>query len=319
MKQLEEYFKKVTWQKEPANLYNPIYYTLSQGGKRLRPRLVMLSTEFFGGDLQKALYPAAAFEMLHNFTLIHDDIMDNAPIRRGQPTVYQHWNSNTAILAGDALATMALREILQTPCDANIVIQLSNLLADTSVEICEGQQKDLDFETSDAVTIDDFLKMIRYKTAVMLAGCLKAGAILSHASENDQAAIYNYGIFLGLAFQLKDDLLDVYGDNSQFGKTIGGDIQENKKTYLFLRALQDASPEQAKELRFYFASSDFDRNTKFTAVTNLYNQLQIKTKTEKLIDEYVQKSLAELDKISTEDSKKQIFRDLAVELSYRKK
>ncbi len=320
MNYLEEYFKELTSQREPSNLYNPIYYTLSQGGKRLRPRLVFLSTQFFGGDMEKAVYPAAAFEMLHNFTLIHDDIMDKAPIRRGKPTVYQHWNTNTAILAGDALATMALQQILYTPCDPETVIKLSVLLATTSVEICEGQQKDLDFETLDNVTIDDFLHMIRYKTAVMLAGCLKAGAVLSHTSPQNQTAIYNYGINIGLAFQLKDDLLDVYADKEEFGKTIGGDIQDNKKTYLYLRALQDASETQKKELLHYFSSVDFDKKVKFNAITRIYEQLDIKSKTETLIEEFAQKSLEELDNIQIDDNdKKQIFKDLAIELSYRKK
>ena len=320
MEKLESYFKQLAEHKEPANLYNPIYYTLSQGGKRIRPRLVFLSTELFGGDIEKAVYPAAAFEMLHNFTLIHDDIMDRAPLRRGRPTVYKEWNTSTAILAGDALATMAIKEILQTPADCRTVIDLSRLLAETSVEICEGQQKDLDFETSDRVTIEDFLKMIRYKTAVMLAGCLKAGAILSHTSETNQLAVYNYGIHIGLAFQLKDDLLDVYADHAEFGKAIGGDIQDNKKTYLFLRALQDGTPEQQKELLYYFSGESFDAQKKFNAVTAIYEQLQIKSKTELLIEEYVQKSLSELDKITIDDSqKKEIFKQLAIELSSRKK
>lgn len=318
VKELEEYFKKISLNKEPANLYNPIYYTLTQGGKRLRPKLVMMSTHFFGGDEAAAIHPAAAFEMLHNFTLIHDDIMDNAPIRRGKPTVYKHWNSNIAILSGDALATLSLREMLITPTRPETVIKLSQLLAQTSIEICEGQQKDLDFETEENVSIDDFIQMIKYKTAVMLAGCLKAGAILSHASESDCEEIYQYGIYIGLAFQLKDDLLDVYGDTNVFGKPIGGDIRENKKTYLYLRALQDAEPDDKKQLLHYFSSTKFDDQEKFKAVTEIYQKLDIQQKTENKIEEYVQCALIELGKISagTEEKRKE-FISLANELSKR--
>lgn len=318
MKELEEHFKKISLDKEPANLYNPIYYTLSQGGKRLRPRLVMMSTKFFGGDEAAAIHPAAAFEMLHNFTLIHDDIMDNAPIRRGQPTVYRHWNSNIAILSGDALATLALREMLHTPTRSETVVALTDLLAQTSIEICEGQQKDLDFETAENVAIDDYIWMIQYKTAVMLAGCLKAGALLSHATASDCEAIYQYGIYLGLAFQLKDDLLDVYGDTAVFGKPIGGDIRENKKTYLYLRALQDADTDDKKKLLHYFSSTDFDDKEKFEAVTKIYKHLDIQKKTEEKIEEYAQLALAELGKISAgSEEGRQEFIHLANELSKR--
>ncbi len=320
MNKLEEYFKKISLNREPANLYNPIYYTLSQGGKRLRPKLVMMSTRFFGGDEEAALHPAAAFEMLHNFTLIHDDIMDNAPIRRGQPTVYKHWNSNIAILSGDALATLALQEMLHTPAQPETIIALTDLLSQTSVEICEGQQKDLDFETSENVSIDDFIQMIRYKTAVMLAGCLKAGAILSGATPADQEAIYQYGINIGIAFQLKDDLLDVYGDTNIFGKPIGGDIRENKKTYLYLRSLQDAQDTDKQQLLHYFSSTNFDEKEKFLAVTNIYEKLDIKHKTEAQIEAYVQKALVELGKISAgNETGKNDFITLANELSSRNK
>lgn len=319
MKKLEEYFKEITWERDPRNLYDPIYYTLSQGGKRLRPRLVFMSTEMFDGDENTAKHPAAAFEMLHNFTLIHDDIMDNASIRRGKPTVFRQWNENIAILSGDALATLALQAMLTTPAKPEVVISLSKLLAQTSVEICEGQQKDLDFETDDNVTIDDYVKMIQYKTAVMLAGCLKAGAILSETSTLNQDAIYQYGIYIGLAFQLKDDLLDVYGDDITFGKKIGGDIRENKKTYLYLKALQDANPQQKQKLLHYFSSTDFDETEKFNAVKEIYQEIDIQSKTAERIQDYVTLAMKELDRINISEEKKQPFRDLAIELSSRKK
>lgn len=314
---IEELFAKILEKRKPANLYQPILYTLSQGGKRLRPRLVLMATEAFDGDMEKAVYPAAAFEMLHNFTLIHDDIMDDAPIRRGKPTVYKQWNGNIAILSGDALANMALIEMLDTPISAENVVKLTKLFAQTSVEICEGQQYDLDFETCDHVSIDDYIYMIRFKTAVLLAACLKAGAMISNAPEEAQESIYQFGISIGLAFQLKDDLLDVYGDKAIFGKKIGGDIRENKKTYLYLRALEDADEFSRNELLRLFSSTDFDEEEKFQAVSAIFNKLKIKEKTENKIEELVQRAFIELDKIQISDSKKKIFKDLAVELSRR--
>ncbi len=314
---IEELFAKILEKRKPANLYQPILYTLSQGGKRLRPRLVLMATEAFDGDMEKAVYPAAAFEMLHNFTLIHDDIMDDAPIRRGKPTVYKQWNGNIAILSGDALANMALIEMLDTPMEPENVVKLTKLFAQTSVEICEGQQYDLDFETCDHVSIEDYLYMIRFKTAVLLAACLKAGAMISNAPEEAQESIYQFGISIGLAFQLKDDLLDVYGDKAVFGKKIGGDIRENKKTYLYLRALEDADESSRKELLRLFSSTDFDEEEKFQAVSAIFNKLKIKEKTENKIEELVQRAFIELDKIQISDSKKKIFKDLAVELSRR--
>ena len=314
---IEELFAKILEKRKPANLYQPILYTLSQGGKRLRPRLVLMATEAFDGDMEKAVYPAAAFEMLHNFTLIHDDIMDDAPIRRGKPTVYKQWNGNIAILSGDALANMALIEMLDTPMEPENVVKLTKLFAQTSVEICEGQQYDLDFETCDHVSIDDYLYMIRFKTAVLLAACLKAGAMISNAPEEAQEFIYQFGISIGLAFQLKDDLLDVYGDKAVFGKKIGGDIRENKKTYLYLRALEDADEISRNELLRLFSSTDFDEEEKFQAVSAIFNKLKIKEKTENKIEELVQQAFIELDKIQISDSKKKIFKDLAVELSRR--
>lgn len=314
---IEELFAKILEKRKPANLYQPILYTLSQGGKRLRPRLVLMATEAFDGDMEKAVYPAAAFEMLHNFTLIHDDIMDDAPIRRGKPTVYKQWNGNIAILSGDALANMALIEMLDTPISAENVVKLTKLFAQTSVEICEGQQYDLDFETCDHVSIDDYIYMIRFKTAVLLAACLKAGAMISNAPEEAQESIYQFGISIGLAFQLKDDLLDVYGDKAVFGKKIGGDIRENKKTYLYLRALEDADEFSRNELLRLFSSTDFDEEEKFQAVSAIFNKLKIKEKTENKIEELLQQAFIELDKIQISDSKKKIFKDLAVELSRR--
>lgn len=316
---LEEYFKKLLDNKMPENLYNPIDYILQQGGKRLRPNLVRMSAKMFGADDKAVCSVAAAFEMLHNFTLIHDDIMDEAPIRRGKPTVYKKWNGNVAILAGDALATLAVQEMLKTPARAEIVLQLVSLLGQTSIEVCEGQQLDLDFETRDDVSIDDYIEMIRLKTAVMLAGCLKAGALLAATSDEDAAHIYNCGIFLGLAFQLRDDLLDVYADEAEFGKMIGGDIKENKKTYLFLRALADASESQHEKLRFFFSSDNVDFDEKFSAIKQIYADLDIKSKTEAVILKYVSLSLEELMHIHVADSLKGELKGWIEQLTFRNK
>jgi geranylgeranyl diphosphate synthase type II len=316
---LDTYFQSIAEGCEPTNLYNPIHYILSQDGKRIRPKLVGLAAELFGVKTEEVRHVAAAFEMLHNFTLIHDDIMDEAPIRRGQPTVYKQWNSNIAILAGDALAIMALQELLKAPCDNTTKIKISDLFARTSLEICEGQQYDLDFETMEQVGIDDYIKMIRLKTAVMLAGCLQSGAIFAQASDKDQQALYDFGINIGIAFQLKDDILDLYSDTQVFGKIQGGDIKENKKTYLYLTALQLANSEQEQILKNYFASTDFDFEEKLNAVKNIYEQLHVKEKTEEKIRQYVDAALISLHTVSVSEEKKQKLYQLADSLVSRDK
>lgn len=319
MNSLDTYFQSIAKECEPANLYNPIHYILSQDGKRIRPKLVMAAAEMYGVKAENVQHVAAAFEMLHNFTLIHDDIMDEAPIRRGLPTVYRQWNSNIAILAGDALAIMALQELLKAPCDDATKIKISELFSRTSLEICEGQQYDLDFETLEHVSIDDYIKMIRLKTAVMLAGCLKSGAMFAQASEADQQALYDFGINIGIAFQLKDDILDLYSDAQVFGKIQGGDIKENKKTYLFLTALQLANAEQRMMLEKYFASTDFDFEQKLKDVKNIYEQLQVKEKTEQKIAQYVDAAVAALRSVSVMEEKKAEMYKLANSLAIRNK
>ena len=316
---IEKLFLQSTQNKEPELLYQPIEYILMQPGKRIRPRLTMLSAELFGGDTKQTIYIAAAFEMLHNFTLIHDDIMDKAPIRRGKETVYKKWNSNIAILSGDALATMAVQQILKADIDPEIKLKITDLFTQTSLEVCEGQQYDLNFETSIEVTIAEYLHMIRLKTAVMLAGCLKAGAILAQASEKDQEIIYKFGISLGLAFQLKDDLLDVYADHAVFGKKKGMDIQDNKKTYLFLRALKDASDNERDELLRLFSTENENFEDKLEKVIDIYTNLSIREKTESLIEEYIQKALHELDSISIASEKKKNLKEITLQLCEREK
>ncbi|MDL2311765.1 polyprenyl synthetase family protein [Bacteroidales bacterium OttesenSCG-928-B11] len=316
---LEDIFLASTHGKEPKQLYQPIEYVIMQPGKRVRPRLVQLSAELFDGDPTCALYIGAAFEMLHNFTLIHDDIMDKAPIRRGKETVYKKWNSNIAILSGDALANMALQQILNADMECEARFKVIDIFIKTSLEVCEGQQYDLNFETSDHVTIEEYLKMIRLKTAVMLAGCLKAGAILSGASAEDQETIYKFGIDLGIAFQLKDDLLDLYADHEVFGKKKGMDIQDNKKTYLYLQALEDASPEQHKELKTLFASDSGNFNEKLSRVMAIYESLRIKEKIEAVADGYIENALSTLEAINLPSSKKENLKEMTLQLCKRTK
>jgi geranylgeranyl diphosphate synthase type II len=300
---IEQRLNRLTWQKEPANLYEPIAYMLSQKGKRIRPHLCLLSAALFGGKQEDAIYPAIAFEMLHNFTLIHDDIMDHAALRRGKETIYQKWNTSIAILSGDTLFAKSYQYLLQY--QGNELFSLLSLLTNTSIEICEGQQLDLDFECRQDVSIAQYLEMIRLKTAVMLASCLQAGAIVSSATEKDRQLIYDFGIRIGLAFQIKDDILDVYTDVCQLGKNIGGDIAENKKTYLSVQALNKAQGDDLKRLQTYFASSDFDQAEKFADVKAIYDHYQIKEDAQNRIKAYYEQAFLLLQQIDVREHRKQ--------------
>lgn len=319
MNTLEQEFQAVMAGKQPANLYDPISYILLQPGKRLRPQLVHMAAALFDGNPEQAQYVAMAFEMLHNFTLIHDDIMDEAPIRRGKETVYKKWNSNIAILSGDALAIMAFQQLLKLNCDNQIIINIAKVFSDTSLEICEGQQFDLDFETQEHVTIDEYVNMIRLKTAVMFAGCLKSGAILVSADEQSCQALYDLGIHLGLGFQLADDVLDVYGDEATFGKSIGGDIRDNKKTYLYLKALEMASPTQKQQLQQLFSTPTTNFEEKYKTVRAIFDDVKVKDNTEALILEYVDKSLEDLSKVNAPEEKKEALKGLIMKLVNRQK
>lgn len=285
----------------------------------MRPQLVHDVVEMFGGDPEQARLVAMAFEMLHNFTLIHDDIMDMAPIRRGRPTVYKKWNSNIAILSGDALAIMAFQQLLKLPCDKQIIIDIANLFSRTSLEICEGQQYDLDFETQEHVSLDEYLNMIRLKTAVMFAGCLKAGALLVSAYEESQQALYDFGIHLGLAFQLADDVLDVYGDERTFGKSIGGDIRENKKTYIYLKALELATPEQRAQLKGLFAVPTTDFEAKYKAVRAIFDATNVKAVTDDLVMSYTMQAKEDLERVNLPADKKRNLQNLLDKLINREK
>ena len=301
---------------QPKELYEPIAYTLLQSGKRLRPMLCLLANEMFDGDEKEALWPALALETLHNFTLIHDDIMDQAPLRRGKETVYQKWNSNIAILSGDAMLTMALQFALKPKNGAEI----AGLLGKVAREVCEGQQLDLNFETQKEVSIEDYLEMIRLKTAVLLATSLQMGATVAGANDADVQRLYDFGIALGISFQLQDDILDLYSDVETFGKRHGGDIADNKKTYLYLKALELASEKERKRLEYLFTLRiDHDEEEKIEEVKDLYDRLHVKEVVEKVIAEYDRKAFQALDSINLPEERKRHLRTYAELLSGRKK
>lgn len=319
MNTIEQQFQEILQNREPKNLYESMLYILVQPGKRLRPQLVHMAVDLFDGDREQAKHVAAAFEMLHNFTLIHDDIMDKAEVRRGQPTVYKKWNSNIAILAGDSLAVIALRQLLNLKCDPNIILDIIDIFSQTAVEVCEGQQFDLDFESMENVPIADYLNMIRLKTSVMFAGCLKAGALFANADKESQQAIYDLGIHMGIAFQLADDLLDVYADEAVFGKAVGGDIKDNKKTFLYLKALELANETQQQQLKSLFSTTTMDEKEKFQQVKAIFDAVNVKEATEQEIAHYTQLCDDDIQRIHADDSKKQDITALIRNLQSRKK
>lgn len=297
---ISQEISKLTFNGQPIELYEPIQYTMSQGGKRLRPILSLVSCEMFGGDITPAVVPAISLEMFHNFTLIHDDIMDKAPIRRGVETVYKKWNQNIAILSGDTLFALAYEKLLAYKNDN--LVDLIHLLNETAIGVCEGQQLDMNFETQENVTIDEYIEMIRLKTAVLIGACLKAGAIVAKAKLEYRQKIYDYGINVGLAFQLMDDMLDVYGDEIKFGKKPGGDIRENKKTFLYIKALEIASSEDKNRLLHLFSKSDFDENEKYLQVRAIFDKYQIQTITQKVMNDYYQSALKIIEELPFDSS-----------------
>ncbi|TLP71203.1 polyprenyl synthetase family protein [Maribacter sp. ACAM166] len=305
--------KKLT--KEPKNLYEPITYILGLGGKRLRPVLVLLTTEIFNTDYTKALDAALAIEVFHNFSLVHDDIMDDAPVRRGEITVHEKWDINTGILSGDAMLIMAyqLFENYEPP----IFRELAKLFSKTALEVCEGQQYDVDFETRDDVMLSEYLKMIEYKTAVLVAAALKMGAIVAGASETSQEHMYAFGLNLGIAFQLQDDYLDVFGDPETFGKQVGGDIIENKKTYLYLKAINSESEMMTKELEHLYSIQPKETETKVNAVRSIFKKTKADVATQTAIADYTAKAFEVLEEIEIEQNKKNILRKFGENLMNR--
>ena len=309
--------KKLDIPGKPANLYEPVSYTLSLGGKRLRPALVMTACDMFGGSLDEAVHPAVGIELFHNFTLLHDDIMDQAPLRRGKETVYKKWNSNIAILSGDTMFAMANREILKTSLSA--VREIGDLFNLTAIQVCEGQQYDMDFESRDDVTLPEYLEMIRLKTAVLLACSLKTGAIIAGASPGDCQLIYDAGISLGMAFQLKDDFLDTYGDEKVFGKTPGGDILEGKKTFLFLKLIEKAGTEAKTFNRLYSPASALAAAEKIRFFTIKFGEWGISEDVEREIDSFYKSALLSIDALSVDSVRKSVLLELIRKLSLRQK
>ncbi len=308
--------EQINWSKEPRGLYEPIGYVLSMGGKRIRPALTLMACNLFQDDVQTAVNTALGLEVFHNFTLLHDDIMDRADVRRGQPTVHKKWNDNTAILSGDVMQIASYQLIAKTP--ATYLKSVLDLFSKTAAEICEGQQYDVDFETRDVVKAEEYLEMIRLKTAVLIGCALKCGAWIGGAGDEDAQNLYNFGINIGLAFQLKDDLLDVYGDEETFGKKIGGDILCNKKTYLLIHSIELAAGETEKELKEWLKISDEKiSDEKITSVTKIYNQLGVRTICEDKMHEFYTKAVANLENVSVSVSKKQELRNLASKLMSR--
>lgn len=320
IQQLKERFDAfiggVDFMKSPIGLYEPVAYTVLQKGKRLRPMLCLLACDLFGGEYHEAKYPALALETAHNFTLIHDDIMDQAPIRRGKETVYKKWNTNQAILSGDAALVMAYDFATRT----HRPVEVLSLLNEVLLEICEGQQMDMEFETRNEVSIPEYLEMIRLKTAVLLAASLRIGAVVADADEDDQRHLYDFGIGIGMAFQLQDDILDCYSDVTVFGKVTGGDIVENKKTMMYLKALELASGEQKKRLQALFSGEvAINPQRKIDEVIAIYDELHVKEEVERLMEDYYRQANVALDAVRLPEECKIHLRRYAEMLSGRDK
>lgn len=311
-----EYLKSQLEVKEPKNLYEPIHYILHLGGKRIRPVLTVMSAEIFDVSYEKALPAALAVEVFHNFSLVHDDIMDDAPLRRGNITVHEKWDTNTAILSGDAMLILAYQYFEKY--EPVIFQALAKLFSKTALEVCEGQQWDVDFETRKDVTIPEYLKMIEYKTAVLVAAAMKMGAIIARTSDENANLIYEFGLNLGLAFQLQDDYLDAFGDPETFGKQVGGDIIENKKTYLYLKAMEFANGIDRQELADLFSIQMEENGAKINQVKEIFVNSGASAATKKAIAAYTFKAFDTLDKMNIDEQKKQILRSFGENLMGRK-
>ena len=307
------------WKREPYGLYEPIEYTLAAGGKRVRPQLAMIASQMFGGKDEEVLPAALALEVFHNFTLLHDDVMDKADVRRGRATVHIKWDENTAILSGDQMLIEAYKLLSGVPEDKlPKVLQLFNKMA---TEICEGQQYDVDFESQEQVTIDDYLKMIRLKTSILLANALQTGAYIAGANEAQQQSLYEFGIYVGLAFQIQDDILDVWGNPATFGKAVGGDISCNKKTFVYLQAIRllggEVMRREVIELKEWYSQILKDNTKKIAAVKEIFEHLGVRATCEKVVEDYTQKALALLNQLPQNTATEQL-RQLANKLNTRK-
>lgn len=302
---------------EPQGLYEPIRYALEMGGKRVRPVLTLLTYALYREDVERAVPSALAVEMYHNHTLLHDDLMDNAPLRRGRETVYRHWDANTAILSGDAMLIEAFRLVLRSDCERRA--EITSLLADTALEVCEGQQYDMNFEKEAEVTVEAYMEMIRLKTSVLLGCATKMGALAAGASDSDAEKLYAFGEKLGLAFQLQDDYLDCFGDSSTFGKRIGGDIREGKKTFLLLTALNRADATTKATLQALIADKTMDEDTKLASVLDIYRTLNIPALTQQAIEALFTEAEALLAALPVASDKKQPLAAFAQGLLKREK
>ncbi len=314
---IETEIAKLSFDKEPQNLYTPIAYTLESGGKRIRPTLFLAACQLFSDNIMQAVNPALGFEVFHNFTLIHDDIMDNSDKRRNNPTVHKKWNTNRAILSGDAMLIEAYNLIMKSPADK--FPALMQLFNQTALEVCEGQQYDMDFETDILASFDEYIKMIRLKTAVLLAASLKGGAIMGNANNDDMQYLYDFGIKLGIAFQLQDDLLDVYADENLLGKPIGADVRECKRNALYQEVMLVLDERGKGSFRTFYKNRLLENRLKFAHVKQLYDKYDIATKVEKRIKFHYEKAIKSLGKVSVSINKKQMLYDLGEQIMNRKK
>ena len=313
---INAYLEQMPYMRPPKGLYEPIAYELSLGGKRIRPVLMLMAYNIYKEDVERILPQAAGLETYHNHTLLHDDVMDKADMRRNKPTVHNVWNDNTAILSGDAMLILAFRLMAEGLSDR--LAEVMHIFTETTMEICEGQQWDMEFESRMDVKVDEYIEMIRLKTSVLLAAALKIGACLAGAPAEEAQKLYDFGVKMGLAFQLQDDWLDVYGDPKVFGKNIGGDILCNKKTYMLITALEQADEDQRKELERWLTATDFIPAEKISAVTALYNNIGVGKRCEEMVEAYYSDGLAVLESIALPEERKQALKDFACSLMNRK-
>lgn len=312
--ELEE-FNKSLLNKKPVSLYDPIKYTLDLGGKRMRPLLTLIACDLFDGNVSDAVKPALGIEIFHNFTLLHDDIMDKAPLRRNQPTVHKKWNADIAILSGDTMFVQSFQYVMQAP--AAYLKEVMEVFTKTAIEVCEGQQMDMDFESQSNVSIPQYIKMIGLKTSVLLAGSMKIGAIIGGARDEDANHLYEFGKNLGIAFQLQDDILDVFGNSDKVGKQSGGDIVSNKKTFLLLKALDMADRYKKEELQLWMHTRDLNSTEKVEAVKSIYEYLGVKSLAEAEMHKFYTKSLLHLNEIPCNETKKEQLKSFAQNLMLR--
>lgn len=315
LEKINSHIANLKFDRTPKGLYDPVTYVLSMGGKRIRPVLMLMAYNLYEEDVTRIYGPATGIEVYHNYTLLHDDLMDRADRRRGKETVHKVWNDNTAILSGDAMLVLAYQFMVQCPVEH--LKDVMDLFSLTALEICEGQQLDMEFEQRKDVAEEEYLEMIRLKTSVLLAVSLKIGALLGGASSEDAERLYDFGMNLGVAFQLKDDLLDVYGDATVFGKNIGGDILCNKKTYMLIKAFEHANDEQLRQLNSWISAASFDPAEKIAAVTGLYNQIGIKELCENKITEYSERAMGSLIAVKVAAEKKKELEKLMKDLMHR--